>query len=113
MSSSFSTSIAVGVVGHGRVERVDPLAQIADGPDVVRLRAQREDVAADVGVGLRDRVGDHLQGHVVPPHQLGVEQDLVLLDGAAEAGHVDHAGDRLEGCRVSTQSCTALSWLSV
>ena len=79
------------MVGHGRVERVDPLAEIADRPDVMRLRPQRQDVTADVGVGLRDRVGDHLQGHVVPPHQLRVEQDLVLLDGAAEAGHVDHA----------------------
>ena len=33
---------------------------------------------------------------VVLPQQLGVEQDLVLLDRAAEAGHVDDAGDRLE-----------------
>ena len=86
----------VGVVGHGRVERVDPLADQADGPDVVRLRAQREDVAADVGVGLGDGVGDHLQGHVVPPHELRIQQDLVLLDGAAEPRHVDHARDRLE-----------------
>ena len=103
----------VRVLGHGRVERVDSLAQVADRPDVVRLRPQRQDVAADVGVRLRDRVLDHLQGHVVLPHQLGIEQDLVLLDRAAEAGHVDHAGHRLRSCRSSTQSCTALSWFRV
>ena len=39
----------------------------------------------------------------------GVEQDLVLLDRAAVARHVDHAGNLLERA-LSTQSCTALSW---
>ena len=28
--------------------------------------------------------------------QLDVEQDLILLDGAAKAGHVDHTRDGLE-----------------
>ena len=28
----------IGVVGDGRIERVDPLAQVSDGPHVMRLR---------------------------------------------------------------------------
>ena len=97
MSSIFSISMAIRVVGNGRVERVDPLAQISKGPDVMRLRPQRQDIAADVRVRLRDRVRDHLQGHVVPSHQLVVEQDLILFDSTAEARHIDHAGYRLQG----------------
>ncbi len=87
----------VGVLRDGRFERVSPLAQVTLGPDVMRLLTQREDVAAHIGVGLRDGVGDHLQGDVVPPHELHIQQDLVLLDGPAESGHIDHARHGLEG----------------
>ena len=74
-----------------------PLAEQAEGADVVRLAAEREDVAADVGVRLGDRVLDLLERDVVLPQQPGVDQHLVLLDRAAVAGHVDHAGHRLQG----------------
>ena len=57
---------------------------------------RREDVAADVGVRLRDRVLDLLERDAVMTQLPGVDQHLVLLDGAAEAGHVDHAGHGLE-----------------
>ncbi len=87
----------VGVFGVGRVERVDASAEQADGPDVVGLAAEAEEVAADVGVGTVDAVFHLLQGDVVLTHLLGVEQDLVLLDGASVAGDVDDAGDLLEG----------------
>ena len=45
---------------------------------------------------LRDRVLDLLERDVVLPQQPRVDQHLVLLDRAAVARHVDHAGDRLE-----------------
>src|SRR4051794_37275220 len=51
----------------GRIERVDPLAQEPHRPDVVRLAPHGEDVAADVGVGARDRVLDLLERDVVLP----------------------------------------------
>ena len=54
---------------------------------------ERQDVAADVGVGAGDRVLDLLHRHAVLLEQAGIEQDLILLDRPAEAGDVDHAGD--------------------
>ena len=44
-----------------------------------------------------DRLLDLLHRHVVLPEQAGVEQDLVLLDRAAVAGHVDDAGHLSSG----------------
>ena len=87
----------VGLVDQGRVERVLAPAEQPEGPDVVRLAAQGQDVAADVGVRVVDGVLHLLERHVVLAEQPGVDQDLVLLDRPAVAGHVDDAGDRLQG----------------
>ena len=46
---------------------------------------------------LVDRVLDLLQRHVVLAEQPGVDQHLILLDGPAVTGHVDHARDGLQG----------------
>ena len=93
MSSSLSASIAVAVLDVGRVERVDPVAEQSQRADVVRLAAHGEEIAADVRVGAVDGVLDLRERDVVLVEQSRVDQDLVLLDGAAVPGHVDHAGD--------------------
>ena len=60
MSSSFWS--IVGPPGDvRRVERVDPLSQQPDSAHDVRLAAEGEDVASDVGVGLLNRVLHLLQ----------------------------------------------------
>ena len=61
------------------------------------LGAQGEDIAADVGVGVLDRVLDLLHRHAVLLQEPGVDQNLILLDGPAVSGHVDDAVDLLEG----------------
>ena len=79
-----------------RLEGVDPFAQKPDPAHDVRLAAQGEDVAADVGVRLLNGVLDLLERDSVVIQLHRVDQHLVLLHRAAEAGHIDHAGDRLE-----------------
>ena len=96
MSSSFSVSMTSGLRHVGRVERVLPTAEEPHGPDVVRLGAEREDVAPDVRVRASDRVLDLLHRHAVLLQESGVEEHLILLDGPPVAGHVDDARDLLE-----------------
>ena len=55
-----------------------------------------EVVAADVGVAVGDGVLELCQRDAVLLEPVGVGVDLVALDGAAEAGHVDDAGDAPE-----------------
>ncbi len=86
-----------GLRGVGWVERILGLADQAERADVVRLRAEREHVAADVGVRLAYRVLDLLERDAVLAEEPRVEPDLVLLDLAAVARHVDDARHRLEG----------------
>ena len=96
MSSSFSVSIAAAWSTFAGSSGSLPAAQEPDGADVVRLGAEGEDVAADVGVRAGDRLLDLLHRHAVLLQQPGVEQHLVLLDGPAVAGHVDDAGHLLQ-----------------
>ena len=79
-----------------RVERVFASAQESDGAHVMRLGAQREDVAADVGVRAGDRFLDLRHRHVVLLQEPGVQEHLILLDRPAVTGHVDHARNLLE-----------------
>ena len=78
------------------LEGVDALTQKPDPAHDVRLASQGEDVAADVGIRFLDRVLDLLERDAVVIQLHRVDQHLVLLDGAAEAGHIDHAGHGLE-----------------
>ena len=61
MSSSFSASSIGACEALAGSSGSIPLPKKADGADVVRLAAQGQDVAADVGVGVLDRVFDLLQ----------------------------------------------------
>ena len=63
---------------------------------VVRLRAQAQDVAADVCVRLGDRVFDLLERDTVMPELPRVDEHLILLDGPAKAGDIDHSWHRLQ-----------------
>ena len=60
------------------------------------LAAKREEIAADVGVGLFDRILHLLHCHAVAPQFPRIDQHLILLDGAAKAGHIDHPRHLLE-----------------
>ena len=62
----------------------------------MRLAAQRENVAADVGIGFRDCIFELLKGDVVVRHLLRINQHLVLLHRTAESRDVDHARHGLE-----------------
>ena len=42
----------IGMIGHGWIERVAPFTQVADRPNIMRLRPQGQNVATDIGVGL-------------------------------------------------------------
>ena len=74
-----------------RIERVDAPAKQAHGANVMRLSAEREKIAADVGVGLFDRILHLLHRHAVAPQFARIDEHLILLDGAAKAGHIDHS----------------------
>ncbi len=97
MSSSLRGLDRGAAIDLRGIKRVDPLAEKPDRPDVVRLRAERQDIAADIGIGVLDGVFNLLHRHAVLLHQPGVDEDLILLDGPAITGDVDHAGNLLEG----------------
>jgi hypothetical protein len=63
-----------------------------DSPRAARL----DDVAADVTVAPHDGVDDHRDRDAVGAEALGIDVDLVLPHGAADAGHLRHARHRVE-----------------
>ena len=69
------------------VQRTDE----ADAADVERLLAERQPLAADVLVGVRESRRQLVERHVVPAQPVGVDLDVVLLRVAAEPDDVDDA----------------------
>ena len=61
------------------------------------LRALLDKAAAAVGVVAGDLLLDLADGKPVGDELFGVELDLVFLGRSAEARHIDHASDALEG----------------
>src|SRR2546426_715504 len=53
-------------------------------------------VAADVAIASHDRVHDGRERNPVRPQAVGVDVDLILLDGAADAGHLGDSGHGVE-----------------
>ncbi len=80
-----------GVFNKGGIEGIGAAAQQADRPHVVGLGTEREHVAADVGIGLLDGVLDLPECDAIPIELARIDEHLILLDRAAEAGDVDHA----------------------
>ena len=63
-----------------------------DEPRAVRL----QDVAADVDVARAHGGDDVAERNAVAPEPVGIDVDLVLLDVAADRGHLRHARHRVE-----------------
>jgi hypothetical protein len=75
---------------HDVAEIVDALDVAPAADDVFELR-QFDGAAADVGVAGADRVAHLLHGDAEIAHALRIEDDVVLLDEAADAGHFGDA----------------------
>ncbi len=87
--------IAAALGDHGVGEIVDR----ADQPDAAhhgRLAADIDGVAADVDVGIADRLQQLRQGQPIGDQLVEIDLNLIGLGLAAPAGDVDHAGDRTE-----------------
>ena len=87
--------IAVGLRDHGVGEVVDRADQ-ADAAHHGRLRADIDGVAADIDVGIADRLEQLRQRQAVGDQLVEVDLELVGLALAAPAGDVDHAGHGTE-----------------
>ena len=85
-----------GRLGHDDVLDVVDVADEADAADVVRLLADDEALAADVGVGVADRLDDLGERDALAAQPVGVDLHVVLLRLAAVARDVDDAVDLLE-----------------
>ena len=70
--------------------------QVALHPHHVLGLGELQHRAAEVAVGGADRVGDLLQRQVVGLEPLGIDDDLVLLDHAADRRDLRNVGHRLE-----------------
>ena len=69
----------------------------AEAADVVELAALGVEAAAGIGVVGVERGDDLHDGQVIVVELNGVEQDVILHRGPAEAGVIGHAGNALVG----------------
>ena len=87
---------------HAVLGADDHLLEIADARDQAepaddRPRPARlDDVAADVAVASHDGVDHGGERDPVRAQAVGIDVDLVLAHGSADAGHLGHAGHRVE-----------------
>ena len=87
---------------HAVLGADDHLLEIADALDQAETADDRprparlDDVAADVAVASHDGVDHGGERDPVRAQAVGIDVDLVLAHGSADAGHLGHAGHRVE-----------------
>src|SRR5262245_28996307 len=77
---------------HEIVRPLDEPRSTDDRPRAVAL----DDVAADVAVALHDGTHDLTECETVAPQLVGIDVNLVLLDGAADRGHFCDTGNAVQ-----------------